>query len=188
MIQLAPAMLTEMLLLVDTLCVSIGDNWFKSISARSASLKVLLPIEGSPLSAVAVQSVVKRTWQADTEFLVVCLHQPAVYRFAVPPTSACVRELDKVKSELYTRLNEIANNAAQQIRQLSGCLAESRFVEVSMGGVEASLIEIAKDWQANLIVVGSPLLAAKLAEQAGHQCDVEIFDMKMTDHAEPTFE
>lgn len=188
MICLALTILTKMLPLVDTLCVSIGDNWFVSISDRGASLKVLLPIEGSPLSAVAVQSVVKRNWEADTEFLVVCLHQPSVYRFAVPPSSACVKELDKVKSELYVRLNEIANNAAQHISQVSGCLAESRFVEVSMGGVEASLIEIANDWQANLIVVSSPLLAAKLAEQAGHQCDVEIFELKTTDHAEPTFE
>lgn len=151
-------------------------------------MKVLLPIEGSPLSAVAVQSVLQRNWQAGTEFLVVCLHQPAVYRFAVPPTSACVKELDKVKNELYARLSEVASNAARHISQLSGCSAESRFVEVSKGGVEASLIKIAKDWQANLIVVGSPLLAAKLAEQAGPQCDVETFDMKMTDQAELTFE
>lgn len=153
-----------------------------------ASLKVLLPIEGSPFSAIAVQSVVNRSWKADTEFLVVCLHEPAIYKFAVPPTSACMKELEKVKGELYERLNEIASSAAKHISEQAGCSASSRFVEIEKGEVVESLVGIAKDWQANLIVVGSPILAAKLAEQAGPHCDVETFDTRMTGEAELTSE
>lgn len=153
-----------------------------------AGLRVLLPIEGSPFSAIAVQSVVNRNWKADTEFLVVCLHEPAIYKFAIPPSTACIKELEKVKSELYGRLKEIASSAAKHISEQAGCCASSRFVEVEKGEVLESLVGIAKDWQANLIVVGSPTLAAKLAEQAGPDCHVETFDTRMTGEAELTSE
>lgn len=148
-------------------------------------MKVLFPIEGSPLSAVAVQSVIKRDWQQDTEFLVVCVQEPISYNFAVPPSEACVNELEKLKSELYIRLNEVASSAARHISQEAGCSAESRVVQ---GRVVESLMEVAKDWNANLIVVGSPLLAALLAEHAGDQCDVEALDTRLIGEAERTSE
>lgn len=113
-------------------------------------MKVLLAIDEEPYSEEAVAEVGRRPWEAGT--VVRVLH--AVGKF-VPPAQELWHDaggdLDRARQEIKDRSTELADQAAGWLRG-QGLSAE---VVVRDGEPGPTIVEEAKGWGADLVVVGS---------------------------------
>ena len=140
-------------------------------------MRLLLATDGSPFSLEAARSVARRPWPAGTRIRVVSVAQtvrPLANPWAIPSGDEA-------------RLNRATRRAAQDAvktarGQLEGApLALSS--AVLTGDPRSRLIEACRDWQADLVVVGSHgrhgldrLLLGSVSEAiAAHApCSVEV--------------
>ena len=113
-------------------------------------MKVLLAIDEEPGSEEAINEVASRSWEAGTTVRV--LH--AVGKF-VPPAQELWHDaggdLDRARAEIKERGLEAAEQAAVRLRG-QGLAAEAA---VRDGEPGPAVVEEAKEWGADLIVVGS---------------------------------
>jgi nucleotide-binding universal stress UspA family protein len=113
-------------------------------------MRVLLAVDESPHSADAVNEVGERPWSPDTTVRV--LH--VVEKF-VPPAQELWHDaggsLERAKEEVAERGREIIERAARWLRE-RGLNAETVTRD---GDPRKVIVEEAKEWGADLIVVGS---------------------------------
>jgi nucleotide-binding universal stress UspA family protein len=115
-------------------------------------MKVLLATDGTPTAERATAAVAERAWPADTEIEVVTVIHT---RFPLLPDPQLM--LAAAHQQLLAQAREqapsIVRHAARRIE------AESRTVRVTTKIVEgepkASILQEARDWGADLIVLGS---------------------------------
>lgn len=143
-------------------------------------MKVLLPVDSSHCSIIAVETVFSRAWKEDTEFLILCVDQPVYYEYAVPPSAACVTELSKAREEHQRDLHTLVADTAKKLSEKLGCPAQGK---VSEGAVAETILRTAREWNADLIVIGSHsrrglerLFLGSVAEEVARkaECSVEI--------------
>ena len=117
---------------------TMGDS--QSISANA--MGILLATDGSDTSLAAAQAVAETIWPEDTEVKVVSVVNPMIY------------SLEEI-GLLRDRRTSWAHRAiAQAVRVLEGTpLTVSG--EVTAGGTAQQIIEQAKHWRADLIVLGT---------------------------------
>lgn len=140
-------------------------------------MKILLATDGSTYSACAARSVARRPWPAGSEVRILNAFRSAVSGleswFNTPEAIARLQEEDLNKGEAATL-------AAQKILEDSD-LATDRVV--LMGDPKAIIIDDAKNWEADLIAVGSHgrrgvtrLLLGSVAEAVAMHahCSVEV--------------
>lgn len=110
--------------------------------ALNRSMRILLATDGSDVSLAASRAVAGTSWPADTEVKVVSVVNPMVY---------ALEEIglfrDKGTSRAHRAISETMNILKGRPLKISG--------EVMAGRTAGRIIKRAKDWNADLIVVGT---------------------------------
>jgi nucleotide-binding universal stress UspA family protein len=112
-------------------------------------MKILLAIDGSAPSQAAIEEVAYRPWPGSSALCILSVIQPYV-----PPATEIV-----VASATF---NEIRQRQAQEAEQLIGQASErlaasglSIETAIREGDPRTAIVDVADQWQADLIVVGS---------------------------------
>lgn len=145
-------------------------------------MKILLAINDSTASAAAVEEVRKRAWPPDTKVRVLHL----VEKF-VPPAQQLWYDaggnLDRAKEEVTEHFRELTEHVAEHLHA-TGLTVESI---VRDGNPKKAIIAAAREWSADLIVMGSQghsgivgLLLGNTAQtvMTHARCPVEIVPSK----------
>jgi nucleotide-binding universal stress UspA family protein len=146
-------------------------------------MRVLIAIDGSDCSSAAVDAVAERHWPEDTQFRIITVVEPIYYEYAYP--GAYLPSLGEAQKEFYTYCNELVYS---KVAQMKNCHPKNEVsFKVIDGLIADSIIEEAKDWNADSIIVGShgrkgfqKFLLGSVAEKvATHApCSVEIIKQK----------
>jgi universal stress protein A len=146
----------------------------------SATIKVLLAIDGLKSSEGTLQALASQFSPLDTEVRIVNVVQPLT--IAVSPQMAA-----DYAPELEARLNE----ARALVERSANMLASSGFksvTEVREGDIRERIIESAKSWKADLIIVGSHgqkglprLILGSVAEAVARHAPCSVQIVRTTD-------
>jgi nucleotide-binding universal stress UspA family protein len=141
-------------------------------------MKILIAIDGSDFSKAALQSVIARPWPPDTEV--------KVLNVVEPPSLLMGREMSGFDPEFETVWKALREQAKDLVAKAAEKLRAAKF-KVSMDLVEgdpkSQIIDIAKEWHADMIVLGSHgrtgierfLMGSVSQSVVGHaHCSVEI--------------
>jgi general stress protein 26/nucleotide-binding universal stress UspA family protein len=145
-------------------------------------MKILLAVDDSPNSSEAVREVIERTWPPDTIVRVLSAVED------IPPPAAdlwydAAGSLERANQELTERFEQLSARIADSLVD-AGLKTEP---VVLHGDPRSVIVEEAKEWGADLIVVGSHgytglkrLLLGSVAQSVvGHApCSVEVVRMK----------
>jgi nucleotide-binding universal stress UspA family protein len=116
-------------------------------------MKILLAIDGSPCSSVAVDEICKRPWPEGSSVMVLSAFELPVpvspEGWALGPNYFA--DLDQT---MRTQARSIVDRASEKLRTKLGqtVTVESQFLP---GPPRAVILEVANSWGADLIVVGS---------------------------------
>lgn len=152
-------------------------------------MKVLIATDGSPYAQAALDSVAEREWAEGTQFLILHVVQP------LPPTyiglsysygdvSALVHEAGRTHGE------QVVSRAVAQLTEKLNKKDVAGLV--TAGPIEDRIVQIADNWQADMIIVGShgrtglaKFFIGSVAEAvlARAHCSVEV--IRLTDAARP---
>ena len=147
-------------------------------------MKILLAVDGSEYSAAAVEAVTARPWPPGTIVRVLS----AVERVVPPATEVWYDaggSLERTREELTRRAELLTAGVAGGLRT-AGLTAEAA---VRDGDPRSVIVDEARDWDADLIVVGSHgytglkrwLLGSVAQSVVGHApCSVEVVRRKQT--------
>lgn len=140
-------------------------------------MKVLIATDGSMYSDIAVESVAKREWPADSQLRVISVLEHSSLESITAGEYAF--KLDEIREEVRQMMKQIASTAADTLSRPD---RPASYV-VREGLVAQEILEEAKEWGADLIVVGthgrkgiSKFLLGSVAQKiAIHaKCSVEI--------------
>jgi nucleotide-binding universal stress UspA family protein len=129
-----------------------GDGQIrKSESAPSApeAFRLLLATDGSEYSQAAAHSIATRPWPAGIQIRIISVVEPVMP--ASDPWFASGALIDKVREETASKSRESVE-AAREIISRAGITIETNVFD---GSPKKRIVEDARDWRANLIVVGS---------------------------------
>lgn len=115
-------------------------------------MKILLAIDDSPHSTAALEGVLSRPWPEGSEFKVVSVVEPFHPEYAGWHTSYVPLALEAQK-ELLESTKEMVAEAALQLEAKFG--SDLITMEVLEGYIKDKIIETAREWPADLIVMGS---------------------------------
>jgi nucleotide-binding universal stress UspA family protein len=123
----------------------------KSRGEMTMTNKVLVAIDGSGISDLAVDTLTARLRPQEAEILVLQVMEPMIY--SVPPemSPGYTPELVARKKEDQERAMNALTYAAEVLRK-AGFKVESRLVESE---IKEGILAVAGEWGANLIVVTS---------------------------------
>jgi nucleotide-binding universal stress UspA family protein len=113
-------------------------------------MKLLLPVDGSDSSKAAVQNVISRPWPAGTEVKVLHVVEPPTLLMERQMTGPDP-EFEMVWNALRGQAKELVGKTVEKVRA-AGLNASPELVE---GDPKSQIIDVAKDWKADLIVLGS---------------------------------
>lgn len=146
-------------------------------------MNVLVAIDNSPFSETALKEVAGRVWPGDSKFKLLHVVEPFHPEFAGWHTSYVPVAIQAQKELLDGARKLIADRAEKLGESLGKERVES---EVKEGYVQDTILETAKEWPADLIVVGShgrkgltKFLLGSVSEAvvAHAPCSVEIVRM-----------
>jgi len=116
-------------------------------------MRILLAVDGSPCSEAAVNEVASRPWPSNSEFRIVSAFQISLS----PPL-----EVWAIEPDYYDEVQRAVREQAQEVvaitsEKLKRALGQSVNVtrQVLQGSPQSAILEEAKRWKADLIVVGS---------------------------------
>ena len=145
-------------------------------------MKILLAVDGSPYSTAAAQSVSRRPWPTGTVVRVL-----SAVENIVPPASELWFDaggnLEEANRQIITQAEQLTNKVAEAVRA-SGLTVETA---VRRGDPRSVILDEAKEWDADLIVVGSHgytgikrLLLGSVAQSVVNHapCSVEVVRQK----------
>jgi nucleotide-binding universal stress UspA family protein len=115
-------------------------------------VKVLLAIDGSPHSEVAIAEVARRPWPAETEVLVLTVIHASAPVMPDPSFVLAAAHVQQIQ-ELSEQAPRLVRAACEQIRQSVPYLTV--LTTVGEGTPKDVILETAGKWGADLIVVGS---------------------------------
>jgi nucleotide-binding universal stress UspA family protein len=157
-------------------------------------MKILLAVDGSPFSDVAVKEVAGRPWPSDSEVKILgCVHKHAP-EIVDPLLIAYAAYQDVLEAER-KRMHQVVSKAAEMLRERESPLKIE--TEVLDGSPKERILDVAKAWRPNLIVVGSHgygpakrfLLGSVSQAVASHaRCSVEIVRALSADFDKDTAE
>lgn len=145
-------------------------------------MKILLAIDGSEYSAEAVKAVAERPWPEGTQVRVLTAVEPIA-----PPAAELWYDaggsLERARQEMTAHAEQLTAGVAETLRA-SGLSAEPA---VRDGEPRSVIVDEAREWGADLIVVGSHgytglkrwLLGSVAQSVVGHApCSVEVVRRK----------
>lgn len=127
--------------------MKIGQNQH---GAGERQMKILLAIDGSDFSQAALKSVVARPWPMNSEVKV--LH------VVEPPSLLMGREMGGYDPEFEMVWKALREQAKDLVEKASEKLRGAKFTvstELVEGDPKSQIIDIAKEWHADMIVLGS---------------------------------
>jgi nucleotide-binding universal stress UspA family protein len=147
-------------------------------------MKLLLAIDNSQYSVEAIKEIAKRPWPPKTIVRVVSVVEP------VPPPAAefwydASGSLERVQQEMAKRATELTQKTSETLKS-KGLKIE---VAVREGDARSVIVDEARKWSADLIVLGSHgytgikrlLLGSVASSVVSHApCSVEIVRRKQT--------
>jgi nucleotide-binding universal stress UspA family protein len=147
-------------------------------------MKVLLAVDHSEHSAEAIKEVAKRPWPPKTIVRVISVVEP------VPPPAAelwydASGSLERVQQEMTKRAAGLTEKTSESLKR-KGLKIETA---VSEGDARSVIVDEARKWSADLIVLGSHgytgmkrlLLGSVASSVVSHApCSVEIVRRKLT--------
>ncbi|HIA51542.1 MAG TPA: universal stress protein [Candidatus Melainabacteria bacterium] len=150
-------------------------------------MKVLIAIEESECSKLALESVLERHWPEDSQFRVINVFEPFPIYGAEIYSPRAADSIVEAERELLQSKKKIVKDDIELLRKTFAPGSVSG--DVLTGDVRNCILEEAKEWGADLIVLGShgrkgfsKLFLGSVAEGvAGHaDCSVEIVKHKKT--------
>jgi nucleotide-binding universal stress UspA family protein len=116
-------------------------------------MKILIATDGSPFSQAAVKKLCQFAARANDAAIKIV----SVYSLVIPldefaPSAEYSEQLEKAQM---AQAESAAENAAALIRQLLPGVNLDLTTEISIGSPPQVIVETAKDWNADLIVIGS---------------------------------
>lgn len=124
-------------------------------------MKILLAVDGSPCSKLAIDSIATRAWPAETLFKVITVLEPfhpelagwhsGYVPLAIEAQQERLDEATILVRETAGRLRQCLKAEESQITADSKPVA----IEVLEGNVKERIVECARDWHADMIVMGS---------------------------------
>jgi nucleotide-binding universal stress UspA family protein len=145
-------------------------------------MKILLAVDGSPHSGYAVEEVAARPWPPRTVVRVL-----STVESVTPPAAELWYDasgsIERIRHEMTIQAERLTHEYAETLRT-SGLAAETA---VRYGDARSAIVDEAKEWDADLIVVGSHghkglrrwLLGSVALSVVGHApCSVEVVRMK----------
>jgi nucleotide-binding universal stress UspA family protein len=150
----------------------------KSDDGHAFGLKVLIATDGSEFSVAAIRSVAKRPWTTGSTFRVIAIPEPFM------PLSQFPFELKEIEKLNTAALKDAKRNAAAGAEILAKAglsVGEGTPIPTDSDGKE--IVKEAKQWQADLIVLGSHgrrgfdrLTIGSVSEHVAFhaQCSVEV--------------
>jgi nucleotide-binding universal stress UspA family protein len=146
-------------------------------------MNILVAIDDSTFSDAAISSVIERSWPEGSKFKLLSVVEPFHPEYAGWHTNYMPVAVEAQK-ELVEAAKTLVNEKVKQLTSTFG--RESVLAEVREGYVTDTILEAAKEWPADLIVVGSHgrtgitrLLLGSVSEAVVSQapCSVEIVKM-----------
>ncbi len=115
------------------------------------TMKIMLAIDGSKYSAAAAQALGSQIKSQNAEVLVFQVVEPLVY--SVPPqmSPGYAPEMAERRKERMQEAEASAKRAAEGLRA-AGFQVSTRVAE---GEIRSGILDVAAEWHADLIVVGS---------------------------------
>jgi nucleotide-binding universal stress UspA family protein len=113
-------------------------------------MKMLIAMDGSEFSQAALNSVISRPWNAGTEVKVLNVVEPPAVLIG-HEMAAYDPEFETVWKALREQAKDLVEKAAQKLRG-AGFQVSTELVE---GEPKSLIIDVANEWQADMIVVGS---------------------------------
>lgn len=113
-------------------------------------MKILLAIDGSSFSQAAVESIIARPWPGGTEIKLVNVVEP--------PSLLMGREMGGYDPEFEAVWKALREAAADLVEKAARKLREAKFnvsTELVEGDPKSQIIDVADQWPADMIVVGS---------------------------------
>jgi len=114
-------------------------------------MKILLAVDDSKFSEAALQLLLTQNHPKSTEVRVVHVVEPMTFLVAPQMTAGYAPELDEVRKEQLKHARELVARVAEKLRE-AGFQADT---VVGEGNIRAEIIDLAADWKADLIVMGS---------------------------------
>lgn len=115
-------------------------------------MRILIGVDGSPYSGVALDELTRRTWPKGSEVLI-------VHAFELP--LAAMPEVWALPPDYYERLDRICREqadtivktAVEKLAPLGDAVTVSS--KTVLGAPKSVILEVAESWKPDLIVVGS---------------------------------
>jgi nucleotide-binding universal stress UspA family protein len=116
-------------------------------------MKVLLAVDGSPYSDAAISEVADRQWPAGTEIKILSAFEmpfpPTPEAWALPP-----KYLEEIEAAGRNNARKIVESARDKLTQKLTKDVSVQF-EYVVGSPRNVILEVAEEWGADLIVLGS---------------------------------
>ena len=116
-------------------------------------MKVLLAVDGSPHSHIAVAEVAERPWPDGTVVEVLTVIHAAAPMVLDPAFAVAAAHAEQIEEEQRGLAATVVESAVQQIRMKAPKLTAA--TKVVDGNPKDAILEEAREWGADLIVVGS---------------------------------
>lgn len=119
-------------------------------------MKILVAVDGAPCSKFAAESLIHRVWQTDTTFKIISVVEPFHPELA-GWNSGFVPAAVEAQKERFEESCRLVRETAAQLRASSSISGSEITVEeeVLEGHVKEKIVETARQWGADLIVMGS---------------------------------
>ncbi|MDZ4837334.1 MAG: universal stress protein [Candidatus Melainabacteria bacterium] len=115
--------------------------------------RVMLTVDDSPSSKAAVDFVLKATWPEETQFYILSVRNPFYSGFVYEPSSVMMANALDYEEEYRRNLEDSMHRVLLQFQNRFGAF-NIEFC-VMEGRAENVIPEVARDWGAQLIVLGS---------------------------------
>lgn len=117
-----------------------------------AMMRVIIAIDDSGCSRLAIDAVVNRHWSSSTQFRVIHVVEPIVLQYGMIAPQA-VELMIEAEQKLKKHGQELIDATVLKLQSLFGEQAVTG--EVLHGNVSDTIVEDATEWHADLIVIGS---------------------------------
>lgn len=147
-------------------------------------MKILIAIDDSQCSALAIDSIKNRPWPKNTQFEIIMVVEPIVYDYGYALSAKLASALGEANTEFRDYCEGLVNDKVDELKKGASYNVSGKVLD---GAVIDCILQEAHDWDADLIILGShgrkgiqKLVLGSVAENvAGRSpCSVEIVKQK----------